>query len=284
MSDQIIPISILEVTIDHLAEMNQPPPFQRQGVFRFKELPAELRRRVYYFAVIEPHPLPLIPRHVNIFVKIYVLEKDMRMTNANKEFRELVKEFLYSENSFSFSVRPAEPREGAQQFQVDVRQIQKWYISVKKPDYYDFIDDGLEFQNVVPTLVFEGHEMKYLLVECELQKCERLAQNLGPLSMLRRLRLVHFRSSQAQMYHYFRFLEGLMMSDRPVPFSDYRDFWRKFISTGEDDLLRQPDKSWLVKNLDMTNAVVEKSKKQMEATAKELYSILGIEREFIPQD
>lgn len=269
--------------------MDEPPPFERQGVFRLMDLPAEIRLRVYYFAIAEPHPLPLFVRDVNTSANIYVVEKDMRMINTNREFREEMKTLPYSVNTFSFSFRQARPKEGAQLFQVDVRRIWKWYICVRKPrddneyDYGNTIDDGLEFMAVVPTLAFEGHEMKYLLVECEPQFCENLADQLSPLSMLRGFRSVHFRSSQAQMYHYFRFLEGLMTNNLPVPFNNNTSFWEEFISTDDDDLLKHPDKSWLVKGLDSTTAIVEKSEEQMEDKAKELYSRLGIERDFIPQ-
>ena len=289
LSDKIIPSSSSEVTKYQLAEMDEPPTFERQGVFRFKDLPAEIRCKVYYFAIVDPHPLPLFARDPKTSDKVYVVEKDMRMINTNREFREETRQLPYSENSFSFSVRQHKPRKGAQQFRVDVKRIQKWYISVKKRrednglDYGDSIDDGLDFTKVVPTLAFEGHEMKYLLVECEPQFCENLADCLSPLSMLRGFRMVLFRSSQAQMCNYFRFLEGLMTSDRPVPFSNSTEFWEEFINTEDDDLLRQPHQSWLAKSLDVTTAAVEKSEAQIEDTAKELYSILGIERDFIPQ-
>ena len=268
--------------------MDEAPHIERQGLFRLKELPAEILCRVYYFAIVQPHPLPLIAGYVNNWVRFYTVEKDLRMINTDSEFREEMKKLLYSENSFSFSVQQIEPEEGAHQFRVELGRIQKCYISVNQmreeedSDYGEFFTDGLEFQTAVSTLIFEGHEMKYLLIECEPQICGFLAEGLSPLSMLRRLRLVHFRSSQTQMHHYFRFLEGLMMSDQPVPFTDLTDFWES--SSSEDDLLRRPEESWLMKSLEMTTAVVENSEEQMEATAKELYSILGIEREFIPQN
>lgn len=48
-------------------------------------------------------------------------------------------------------------------------------------------------------------------------------------------------------------------------------------------LLRHLEESWLVEDLDTETSVVVKSEEQMEATAKELYSILGMEGDFIPQ-
>lgn len=76
--------------------------------------------------------------------------------------------------------------------------------------------------------------MKYVLVKCKPQISDFLAEGLSPLSMLRTLHLVHFRSPRAQMQHYFRLLEGSMSSDRPLPFTDITDFWEE--ASWEDDL------------------------------------------------
>ena len=48
-------------------------------------------------------------------------------------------------------------------------------------------------------------------------------------------------------------------------------------------LLRHSEESWLVEDLDKETCVVVKSEEQMEATAKELYTVLGMEGDFIPQ-
>ena len=73
-----------------------------------------------------------------------------------------------------------------------------------------------------------------------------------------------------------------MMSDQPIPpFNSLQDFWEE--SRYSDELLAHPDKAGFVDGLDTTTTVVDKSEEHMEATAKELYSILRIERDFVPQ-
>lgn len=124
--------------------------------------------------------------------------------------------------------------------------------------------------------------MKYLLVCCEPLPDESLAKGLSPLSMLRNIHLVHFRSVRDEMHPYFRFLEGLMMSDRPQLFRSIKGFWKD--STSFDyDLLKNPDKCWFVEGLDIMARAEVQSEEQMDATAKELYSILGMERKWQPQ-
>lgn len=76
--------------------MNNPPNFQPLVVFRLMALPAELRRRVYYFAVVEPHPLPLITYRFHRRVYGYGVEKDLRMLHTCKEFRAEMSGLLYS--------------------------------------------------------------------------------------------------------------------------------------------------------------------------------------------
>lgn len=267
--------------------------FQRQGVSPFMSLPPELRRRIYHFAIVEPHPLPLVACRL---AKIYAVQKDLRMLDICGEFRTLMKDLLYSENSFAISTTRLKVEEGTTTFQVDPKRIQNCYISINdltdcfdkvnedgEPNYYscEFCPDVHDIQEFVAMLAFNGHQMNHLLVECEPQSCAMLREGLSPFSMLRNIHLVHFRSCQAEIYHYFRFLEGLMMGDRPVPFRDLTEFWEE--SHDLDDLLRRPDQSWLVERLDLTISVMNKSEEQMEVTAKELYSILGMKRDFIPQ-
>ena len=208
----------------------------------------------------------------------------------------MMKDLLYSENSFSISTTRTKAEEGTKMFQVDPKRIQKCYISVNdltgcfdkiiedgEPNYYscEFCPDIHDTREFVAILAFKGHQMKYLLVECEPQSWITLGEGLSPFSMLRNIHLVQFRSCQAAMYLYFGFLESLMMGDQPVPFSDLTDFWEK--SHDLNDLLRRPDQSWLVERLVWTTSGMDKTEEQMEATAKELYSILGMKCEFIPQ-
>ena len=72
-----------------------------------------------------------------------------------------------------------------------------------------------------------------------------------------------------------------MMSDRPIPFSSVDDFREKKPDVLE--LLDCPEESSLVDGLDPVAGVVVRPQEQLEGTARELYSILGIEGDFIPQ-
>ena len=71
-----------------------------------------------------------------------------------------------------------------------------------------------------------------------------------------------------------------MMSQRPTS-QKLNDFWEICDYAGQ--LLKSPGQKWVVEGVDMTGTVVAKSEQQMEATAKELYSILGMEGDFVPQ-
>ena len=62
--------------------MGDAPSFQPLVVFRLMALPAELRRRVYYFAVVEPHPLPLMTYRFHRWVYGYGVEKNLRMLHV----------------------------------------------------------------------------------------------------------------------------------------------------------------------------------------------------------
>ncbi len=208
------------------------------------------------------------------------------MLETNSEFRTEMKSMLYSENSFFVTVREDDLEEGTKLFKVDLSKIERFYFwidNMSNPEMdNEAYPDVHDFQDLFELLFLKGHRMKYLLIECERQLCNQLAYGLAPLSMQRNIHLVHFRSCQAKMYRFFRFLEGLMMSDQPIPpFNSHEDFWEE---SRDDDLLTHPDKAWFVDGLDTTTTVVDKSEEQMEATAKELYSVLRIERDFVPHD
>ena len=261
--------------------MDNIPAFERQGVFRFMDLPAEVRCSIYYFAVFEPHPLPLIKHHYREHGDVYSVEKDLRMLGTSSEFRTEMQHVLYSENSFSYSIPLNEVEVGTKTFPLDLRRIQKCCVSVD--DIIDWDDGDVDpelsedvfgFHKFMANFIFKSHQLKYLLVECKPQNYKSLAEGLSPLSMLRNIHLVHFSSFDAEMHHYFRFLEGLMMGDQPMPFSDSKDFWGR--SSCGDDLVEFPDWSWLVEGLD-TSSLVFKSKSEIKDSAKELHAIFGIE-------
>ena len=264
--------------------MDDPSRFGGHGLFQFDLLPMEVRCRIYYFAIVEPHPLRLIARsgkRLNGHVQIYGVEKDLRMLETNSEFLTEMKRMLYSGNSFWFSVSKDDLEEETKLFKVDPSQIEKFHLWIDKmsdpEEDNEYYPDVFNFHLLVESLHLKGHRMKYLLVECEDQLEEALARGLFPLTMLRKICLVHFRSSEAEMYHYFRCLEDVMMSDQPVlPFDSLEDFWEQ--QRGSDKLLEDPE-SWFEEDL----AIMDKSEEQMEATAKELHSILRIEHDFVPQ-
>lgn len=275
--------------------MNNPSTLQPMGVFRLMALPLELRCRIYYFAVVEPHPLPLITYHYNIRVYGYGVEKDLRMLDTCKEFRREMSKLLYSKNSFTYAIPRLKTEEDSKLSAIDLKRVQKCYMPIEEmTDYsgdsdieeywsreWDYEIFQPDFQLFVTKLAFKGHKMKYILIECEPQNVTGLIEGLGPLCLVRNIRLVHFRSRQIVIHRFFRSLEDLMMSDRPVPFSGFDAFWEDD-PTGSDFLV-YPGRSRPVNDLGAVVRVADKPQEQLEATAKKLYSILGIKADFIPQ-
>ena len=257
--------------------------FQRQGIFRFFALPMELRRRIYHFAAVKPRPLSLIPHPTDAHSIAYATNKDLRILHVCREFRTEMQIMLYEDNCFSYSIQTVRAERGTRKYQIDLQRIQKVYISVgdmsgpnNKYDEYKF------HQNFVDTLVVKGHQLKHLLIECATQDPRSLSFFLAPLSMLRKIRCVHFRSADAGMHHYFRFLEALMMGEWPVRHRNNKALWTSANMYGTD-LLTRPDDSWLVYRTEALPAVEVKSEGEMEAVAREMYRFLGMGREFVPQ-
>ena len=276
--------------------------FERQGIFQFMALPPELRINIYRFAAVEPHPLTLYAHydHRSDCLKGYAVEKDLGMLETCKKIRKEMGEVLYSENTFYLSIGlSTDCKKGPKTSQINIRRIQKCYIYVHMvTDLVMELDNNCEedsdndresmfeiqwFINFVATLVFKGHQMKYLLVECnDLYNNDPLAKSLSPLSMLRDIGLVHFRSVNDEMFPFFRCLEGLMMGERPQIYVNMYQFWRK--STNFDyDLLKNPEACWFVEGLDVKTSAEVQSKEQRGATAQELYSILGMKGGCQPQ-
>lgn len=255
-----------------------------QGGLETLPLPLELRRKIYYFVIIEPSPLPLL-QHQDPAGRTdgYGIEKNLRMLKTCKEFRKEMEDFMYSHNCFSISVQERKAEKPTTMFAVDPRRVQKCYILVKDMMGWPerFGRDVQDLDGLIATLAFQGHQIKYLLLECGPQFCQILAEGLSFFSVLRKIRMVQFRSSEALLHPYFRCLEDLMMSDRPIPFSDafqIRKASRSF------NIFQGLDGCWLVDHLGKATTLPVKSEEQMEATAKELYSILGMGRDFIPQN
>ncbi len=240
-----------ELTISAtFAGMDAPSTFQRKGVSKFMSLPSEIRCMIYYHLVVEPRPLPL-SRSSRRDTKdenslcTYTIPKDLRLLYTCRKAHEEMNDLIYSEICFSYSIRIPEVEEGTEAFRVDLTRIQKLYICVgwlhenesesdeafgsDEPesalDSPDFAPEVFDFVRFVASLVFGGHQLKYVLIECEPQKeLENLGLGLSPLALLRKIRLVHFRAVDAGMYAHLRVLETIMMSDQPMDFSNLKDF------------------------------------------------------------
>lgn len=65
-----------------------------------------------------------------------------------------------------------------------------------------------------------------------------------------------------------------MIGNQPIPFCDLTHSRENSVNSYDAGLLRHLEESWLVEDLDTETTVVVKSEEQMEATAKELYTIL----------
>lgn len=153
--------------LNHFAEMEGPSAFERQGVFQFISLPVKVRSEIHRFAVIEPHLLKLTicPSDLNWFVGLYGVRKDWRMLGTCKEFCSMMKDVLYSENSFSLSITSDEPEEGTKFCQIDIRRIKKCHLFIddletdwSKEDVHDleFIQECSDLNHFMETLVFKG--------------------------------------------------------------------------------------------------------------------------------
>ena len=101
----------------------------RNGVFRFMSLPAELRCKIYRYAVVEPHPLPLRTHRYRDRSVGCGVEWDLRMLYTCKEFQTEMSELLYLENSFSYSIPQDEVEQEPEIFRIDPRRILRCHIS-----------------------------------------------------------------------------------------------------------------------------------------------------------
>ena len=254
-------------------------------------LPPGLRRKIYSFAVVEPQPLPLKVHYPKVHhrsptlvepslspsdPRIYTVEKHyFQMMGTCHEFRAEMSALFYKENSFFFSTRQEGLRPGIRVFAVDLERIEKCHLHIDKvgliakgESWFNPIPKHRNLESFVATLVAKGHQLKYLLVECEAYFHEWLPESLKLLTMLKNIHLVHFRSSDANIYPFFRFLEESMMSrDRTVDFSCWDGAKGKYLPGAEFQTMQG----------------VNKSEEQMESTARELYAILGIKGGFVPQ-
>ncbi len=253
-------------------------------------LPAELRVKIYAYAVTSVLPIvvsinyyggstknTLVLGHARLYTT-----HDLRALATNHEFREEMTNALYAKNVFDIALSREQPGKGICLSQIDIRRIRKCRLRINNMEtneYYPRMDvfwNGSisqywhhQLRTLVATLVFHGHQIETMLVECQQQDPIWLVECLRPMAMLRNVGLVHFRSSEPGGDPYFRFLEARMMSNRPVPFANPQHFriqtepWQRRVA---------PPRS-----TDMTGAVVAKSKEEIEAMTRTLYAMLEIE-------
>ena len=137
---------------------------------------------------------------------------------------------------------------------------------------------------LVATLIFYGHQMEAMLVECCAQSTEWLLECLRPMAVLRKFGFIHFRSSSPRVHTYFRFLEARIMSNHAVPFRNWQEFRDQtaprrspYVSLGYTRGVPPP------RTTDMTGEGVVKSEEEMEDAARTLYAILEIQDQMKPQ-
>lgn len=274
-----------------------------QGSFPFMSLPLELRRKVYCFAVMRTRPIKLRINYHGLAttdtlgpgrVRMYTAQ-DFRMLETNIEFRKELSDALYVKSTFDLYLWWQETEKGTRLFQIDPRRIMICRLSIHDlantiytphrdvwggafPLYWHH-----HLRAFVATLVFNGHQIESMLVECEEQDSNWLLECLRPMAMLRNFGLVHFRSCRREVHPYFRFLEAYMMSDRDVPFRDWQGFRKQTEPWRPHFLSEEARRGPPPRSTDMTDEGVTKSKEDMEATAQILYAILQIEDEMRPQ-
>ena len=266
-------------------------------------LAAEVRRKIYSFAVISVPPIELKinyhrgapddPSHLGR-VRVYT-DQDFRMLAVNKEFRQEMIDALYAKNAFDIALEREDPGNGICLHQIDLGRVRKCRLRLHDMEiaryrpHMDVWSGSFPFywhhhlRALVATLVLYGHRMEVVLVECQEQHPVWLLECLRPMAMLRRVGSIHFRSVSREVHPYFRFLEARIMSDRAVPFGNWQEFrdqtvaWRPRLSRSDPTGNPPP------RTTDMTGEGVVKSEEEMEETARTLYAILEIQEPMRPQ-
>ena len=288
--------------------MEGPNTSHPQKPFPLMRLPAEVRCKIYSYAVVRARPIELRikyhpgalddPSHLGR-VRVYT-NQDFRMLAVNRESRQEMTAALYDRNAFEIGLWREDAGEGVCLHQVDLRRIRKCRLvlhDMETGQYHPHRDVwGGSFpfywhhhlRALVATLVFHGHQMRAVLVECQQQNPVWLLECLRPMAMLRQFGLVHFRfrssdrSSSPDVRSYFRFLEARITSNRAVPFRSWEEFrdqtapLRPRLSTR--DRRRNPPP----RTTDMTGEGAVKSEAELEDAAKTLYAILGIQEQMRP--
>ena len=270
----------------------------------FEKLPLKLRQIIYTFAITRSTP---IEPHINYYggdrsndgsilshVRVYAVD-DFRMLAVNRELRRQMMDALYAETSFDISLRREDGRKGVCMHQIDLRRIRRCRLVLHDMEsnecdpHMDMWPGSYPFywfhhlQALAATFFFKGHQLQAMLVECESQNPEWLAECLKPMGMLRGVGMIHFRFYSVEMFRYFKYLETLIMSNRNACFNDkeFRDYTRAY---PPHDPLRDtrgvPVSRWKLVSKGVNGGWGE----EREATAKILYKKLGIEGEMKPQE
>ena len=173
--------------------MEEASASERPSFSRLMSLQLHLLRKIYSFAVLEPHffsstvyysklhrhsPHNVEPSLGLHFPREYTLKTHRsQLLNVCREFRAEIGKLFYSKNSFSFSSRQDTPSSGARGISVQLERIERCRLRVDLAGYSDQ-DDGVlhgpftsvgkrhNFKSFVATLVAKGHRLKYLLFEC----------------------------------------------------------------------------------------------------------------------
>lgn len=265
-------------------------------------LPGEVRRKIYTFAVISVPPIELsINYHGGAAtdtsalsrVRLYAVQ-DFRMLDTNHEFRNEMIDALYAKNAFDLSLWREDVARERYLLQIDLRRITKCRLILHNMETAIYTPRmnvwGGSFplywhhhlRALVNSLIFNGHHIEAMLVECERQNPKWLLECLRSMAMLRNIGLIQFRSCHPETYPYFRFLEARIMSDQAVPFSNRREFWNQTMAWRPHGISLAP-RFPPPRITDMTGEGVMKSEEEIEDTAMNLYEIIEIADEMTPQ-
>ena len=262
---------------------------------RSSALPAELRVKIYAYAVTSVLPIVVSINYYGGSTKntevlgharLYTTH-DLRALATKHEFREEMTNALYAKNVFDIALSREQPGKGICLSQIDIRRIRKCRLRINNMEtraYYPRMDvfwNGTlsmywhhQLRTLVTTLVFYGHQIETMLVDCAKQNSIWLLECLRPMAMLRNVGLVHFRYDEPSLHPYFRFLEARMMGNRAVPFANPQQF-------RDQTEPQDPRSSFRVRegprSTDMTGEGVAKSREEIEAMTKTLYAMLEIE-------
>ena len=150
---------------------------QPQRSFPFMRLAAEIRRKIYSFAVISIHPIELrIKYHPGApddsqhlgRVRVYT-DQDFRVLVVCREFRQEMTDALYAKNAFEIALWREDPGEGFCLHQIDLRRIRKCRLllhDMQTSRYHPHMDvwNGSfpfywhhHLRALVATLILYGH-------------------------------------------------------------------------------------------------------------------------------